>query len=267
MTRGFYSATAAMMSDVERFETVANNLANVNTHGFKRHQTLHHDFQQGFVERIQTHQVKLTPDKDGELMRDLVQDQPLDIGEMGTGTFVMSQWTHFEQGALQETQNPLDLALKGNGFFAVSLPNGELRYSRNGSFKMNADGLLVNNNGLAVMGQRGEIELDPDAKITITATGDVIQNGKVVDQLDIINFEQPELLLNQGDNLYAAIPEMQETNSQAHVAQGFLELSNVDVAGEMIQMISALRSYQISQKALQTEDEMSGRLINDVGRV
>ncbi len=267
MTRGFYSATAAMMSDVERFETVANNLANVNTHGFKRHQTLHHDFQQGFVERIQTHKVKLSPDKNGELMRDLVQDQPLDIGKMGTGTFVMGQWTHFEQGALQETQNPLDLALKGNGFFTLSMPNGDIRYSRNGSFKMNQDGLLVNNSGIPVMGQGGEIELEPDAKISISPTGEVIQNGKVVDQLNIVNFERPELLMNEGDNLYSAIPNMQEKPNQAEVAQGFLELSNVDVAGEMIQMITALRSYQISQKALQTEDEMSGRLINDVGRV
>ena len=73
--------------------------------------------------------------------------------------------------------------------------------------------------------------------------------------------------MNEGDNLYSAIPGMQEKSNQADVAQGFLELSNVDVAGEMIQMITALRSYQISQKALQTEDEMSGRLINDVGRV
>lgn len=267
MTRGFYSATAAMMADVNRFETVANNLANVNTHGFKRHQTLHHDFQEGFVERVQAHKQRLSFNQRGELVKDLIQDSPREIGEMGTGTFVMGNWTHYDQGALQQTENPLDLALKGDGFFTVAGPDGNPRYTRNGHFKLNEAGQLVNADGLALLGQRGTIEIDPRASLSIGADGQVFENGQVIDQLQLVNFEQPQLLVNQGGNLYSALPGMQSLDTNAEVAQGYLEQSNVDVAGEMIQMISALRSYQISQKALQSEDEMSARLINDVGRV
>lgn len=268
MTRGFYSATSAMMADMDRFETVANNLANINTHGFKRHQTLHQDFQQGFINRIKTTRPELNVNSQGDLEREFVSDRPRNVGELGTGTFITSTWTHFGEGTLQETQGPLDFGLKGEGFFTIANPAGEARYTRNGHFQLNNEGVLVTSDGLAVMGENGPIQLESAAKLTIDQQGRVFADGQEVDQLKIVNFEQPQLLLNEGGNRFSALPGQQAQNSEtAQVSQGFLEQSNVDAATEMVQMISALRSYQISQKALQTEDEMSGRLINDVGRV
>lgn len=266
MSRGFYSATAAMMADVDRFETVANNLANINTHGFKRHQTLHHDFQEGFINRVRATRSQLNFDQQGQAQREFTTEPNARIGELGTGTYVSSTWTHFEGGALQETQGPLDFALKDEGFFTVTNPQGQESYTRNGHFKLNNEGMLVTSDGLAVMGQNGSIQLDTTAKISVDNEGRVYADGQEVDQLKLVRFENPQLLVNEGSNRYSALPEQQALVTHAEVSQGFLEQSNVDVASEMVQMISALRSYQISQKALQTEDEMSGRLINDVGR-
>lgn len=256
-----------MMSDMERFETVANNLANVQTHGYKRHMTLHHDFQQGFVERIQTAKLKLSVDGKGELVRDIVSDSPRAIGELGTGTMVTGSWTHFDDGSMQATESPFDLALKGGGFFTVQGPNGELRFTRNGHFKLNSDNDLVSADGWQLLGRQGPISLEPGAKPSIGADGSITVNGKLVDRLVLVDFDGPQRLINEGNNRYAALEGMNPKAAEATVSQGYLEQANVDVAAEMVQMITALRSYQISQKALQSEDEMSGRLINDVGRV
>ncbi|PKL75951.1 MAG: flagellar biosynthesis protein FlgF [Candidatus Melainabacteria bacterium HGW-Melainabacteria-1] len=266
MSRGFYAATAAMMSDVNRFETVANNLANINTHGFKRHQTLHHDFQEGFVKRVQSARLRLSLNAEGQLERERVQDVARPIGQIGTGTYVTSSWTHFDPGALQATESPLDLALQGEGFFTVAGPDGEIHFTRNGHFKLNAEGELVTHEGLNLLGRNGAIRLDPAAAFSVDADGQIVSEGEVVDQLVLVDFDRPQLLVNEGANRYIAIEGMEPRPSTAKVSQGFLEQANVDVASEMVQMISALRSYQISQKALQSEDEMTGKLI-EVGRV
>ncbi|MEZ0368854.1 MAG: flagellar basal-body rod protein FlgF [Candidatus Sericytochromatia bacterium] len=278
MTRGFYAATAAMMSDIERFDTVANNLANVNTHGYKRHQTLHHDFQQGFVNRIQTAQMRLQTNDKGQLERDMVTGGPQMIGHLGTGTFVTGNWTHFDEGALEETQSPFDMAIKGDGFFCYEGPDGETRYTRNGHFKISGqggmEGQLVTAEGFPVLGEGGPITLDPTARFTVDAQGHIFSNGQEIDQIKLVRFERPQNLLNEGANSYTKLVDQEELpvndardpKSGAEIAQGFLEQSNVNVASQMVEMISAMRSYQASQKALQSEDDMTGRLINDVGR-
>lgn len=266
MSRGFYAATDAMMSEMERFDTVANNLANINTHGFKRRQTIHHDFEHGFLERIQTSKMQLRTDAQGNQVKDLVQDLPAKIGVLGTGTYVSSSWTHYDEGALEETQNPLDLALKGDGFFTIQGPNGSERYTRDGHFQLNADGHLVTGQGNLVLGESGPIEIEPGARLTIESDGRVMSGNQEIDRLKLTNFKMPQMLSNEGGNSYSQSPGMETIEPTATVAQGFLEQSNVDVAGEMVQMISALRSYQIAQKALQSEDDMSSKLINQVGR-
>lgn len=266
MSRGFYSATAAMMSEMERFETVANNLANVNTHGFKRKQTLHHDFAAGFVERTQAAQMRLGLDAQGRPQRERSAEAPARIGELGTGTYVMSTWTLHEGGALESTGNPYDLALQGEGFFVVQDADGKEHYTRNGHFGLNAEGELVTGSGMQVLGENGPLRFAPGTRISLDAQGRVFDGQTEIDSLRLVNFKQPQQLVSEGSTLFANPQNGETAPVTASLVQGSLEQSNVDVAGEMVQMISALRSYQIAQKALQSEDDMSGKLINQVGR-
>ncbi|MGV3523689.1 MAG: flagellar basal-body rod protein FlgF [Candidatus Sericytochromatia bacterium] len=267
MTRGFYSAASAMMAELDRFESISNNLANVNTRGYKRHQTVHHDFQRGFLERVNTRRQDLRLPSDGSVETVAVNERPRNIGELGTGTLAISSWTDFRNGSLQETGNPFDLALQGDGLFSVRNAQGETLYTRSGAFQRDSAGYLVTARGEQVLSMQGNpIRLANNDQIAIGEDGSLRVNGQSRERLALVSFANPQLLQNRGDNLYAAPPGVLEQDATPLVKAGYLEQSNVDVASEMVTMISALRAYQIGQKALQSEDEMTSRLINEVGR-
>lgn len=266
MSRGFYAAASAMMADMERFNVMSNNLANVNTHGYKRQQTIHHDFRQGFIERINNRQNHLQSNESGPDTMAFSEASDVRIGELGTGTLVQNSWTDFSNGALENTGSDFDVALQGDGFFVVRGADGNDYYTRHGGFQLDAKGYLVNANGLTVQSQGGSIQIGQAKNVQIDSEGKIYADGTLYDQIKQVRFEEPQLLMNQGNNLFARLPQQNELASGNVVKQGYLERSNVNVASEMVTMISALRSYQISQKALQSEDEMTGKLINEVGR-
>lgn len=266
MSRGFYAAASAMVTEMDRFSVMANNLANLNTHGYKRQQAIQHDFRRGFIERIHNQQVLLAHGENGPEQVHLPSGE-VPIGQLGTGTLIQNSWSDFSDGSLEETGAPLDLALQGSGFFVVQDDKGQDYYTRQGGFQLNADGTLVNADGQQVQGLNGSLDLSGAQKIQIDAHGNVYADGQYQDSLKLVEFEHPQLLLNRGDNLYARLPEQQEIlTTSSELKQGYLERSNVEVASEMVTMIAALRSYQISQKALQSEDDMTGKLINEIGR-
>lgn len=266
MNRGFYAAVSAMSADIERFNVMTNNLANINTHGYKKHQTLHHDFQTGLVKRFNDSREQW-PLARVSRAPDLIPAQPRTLGKMGAGTLVQSTWTDYLDGALEQTDRNLDIALQGQGFLVIQQDDNQVAYTRHGALTLNGEQTLVNSEGRAVLGNRGAISLTNAQKITITEQGDVYADGQFVDRLLLAQFEAPEKLINIGNNLYQALPEMQELYAEnIQVFQGYLERSNVNVADEMVKMVSALRAYQASSKALQTQDELNGRLVNDVGR-
>jgi len=267
MNRGFYSASAAMMNQMQHFDTTANNLANVNTHGFKRHAAIHHDFQRGLLKRINAAQSQVKIEDNGNTSEQAVQRFPKDLGVLGSGTVLQATWKDFSDGALETTEAPLDVALTGKGLFSVKDADGKTLYTRHGGFQLDNEGYLVTGKGYQVQGQNGALQIGQSQKVDIDSAGQIYVDGQYLDTLAIVEFEQPQLLTNMGERFYQA-PVDQEPllATQTQVQQRTLERSNVDVASEMVNMISVLRSYQIAQKALQSEDNMTGRLINDIGK-
>lgn len=262
-SRGLYTAASAMMMDMVRMDTLSNNLANLNTTGYKRMQTLHHDFQRGLIDRMKNSQSYLNQ-RSGQEEVAFRASQDVTLGQLGTGTVVSGIYSDFSNGSLEDTGNSFDLALQGDGFFTVETPSG-LMYTRNGAFTRNGEGELVTSEGFRVLGQNGPIVLPEQAGVSITEQGDVYAGSEHLDSLQITNFEEPWSLIRRGSSFFAAPNDAPQIAPEAKVFQGKLEHTNVNTAGEMVQMITALRSYQMSQKALQSEDELTGRLI-ELGR-
>jgi flagellar basal-body rod protein FlgG len=210
---------------IHRLETIANNLANADTAGFKKDVL-------SFDHLLNTHQE-----------------------------------ANMEQGNIRHTDNALDLALSGKGFFKVSTPGG-FRYTRNGKFYVNAEGQLSTTAGDPVMGEGGPITIE-GTDVAVDDSGRISVDGEEVDTLAVVSFASPDLLEKQGDSYYlyngddGEGPRPQET----FVKQGYVEQSNVVVTQEMINMIETLRHFESYQKVLQTFDETDAKVINDVGKL
>ncbi len=173
----------------------------------------------------------------------------------------------YTPGVLMETGNKLDLALEGDGFFKVQTPNG-ISYTRDGSFLLNANRELVTNEGYAVLGQNGPIVLSGNS-FEIGTDGDIIVEGQVENRLDIVRIDNKEYLRKQGNNLYKTVGnvEAEEALFDGQVLSGYLETSNVNTIKEMVNMISAYRSYESNQKVIKSQDELLDKIVNELGRV
>ncbi|MBF0468288.1 MAG: flagellar hook-basal body protein [Desulfamplus sp.] len=176
--------------------------------------------------------------------------------------------TDFSQGQIKPTDNKLDVALGDQGFFKINTPEG-IRYTRDGNFSLNTDGVLVNQNGYAVQGANGEIVLNGQ-NIEINEAGEIMVDRLPVDNLDIVTFDDLTSLKKQGGDLFfykgdAAADEKEP--DRLVVKQGALEGSNIQVVDEMVGMIDHHRMYETYQKMMQTFDEVDGKAINEVGKL
>ncbi len=171
------------------------------------------------------------------------------------------------QGVLQSTGNPLDLAISGDGFFRIQTDQG-VRYTRNGSFTLDADGTLVNSDGQAVLGENGPLILD-GADITINDIGEVEVDGTVAGRLRIVDFVARDRLEKEGNSLLVYRgPETDAAAPQRYrVTQGAVEQANIETVAEMTHMVETSRFYESLQKLMQTIDEMNAKAISDVGQV
>ncbi len=178
----------------------------------------------------------------------------------------------YAQGDIRETGNPLDLSLAGPGFFKVETPNG-IQYTRNGSFTLNNDGIIVDMNGNPVLGQGGaiaiDLENDPGPGPEINEIGEIRLNGDLVDVLDIVTFENPQKLEKSGENLfeYQGPTTDEILPQQIKVKQRALEGSNVQVVEEMVKMIDYHRMFETFSKSMLTFDEVDSKAVNEVGKV
>ncbi len=177
------------------------------------------------------------------------------------------QKTNMAQGNMRHTDNPLDVALAGDGFFKVSTANG-VRYTRNGRFGVNGQGVLATMNGDPVLGESGTITID-GKEITIDGNGAVRVDGDEVDRLSIVSFDQEEYLRKEGFSCFKYTGEDGEgaPPQETSVKQGYLEESNVVVTQEVIKMMETLRCFEAYQKVLQSFDETDGKVINEVGKL
>lgn len=249
MLRGLYTGAAGMMTQMTCTNVIANNLANVNTVGYKKDETVVKEFESMMLRRI----------NDGP--------QEPEIGELGRGSIVDDIRTIPNQGSIRQTGNTYDLCIEGPGYFAVETPRGE-RYTRNGSFTRSIDGELVTMEGMRVLAEGGAPVLIPDgAVVTIGARGEITVDDEQVATLRFVEFEDPLSLLKEGENLYAAQENLRGRPATGMIAQGALEASNVNVVSEMIKMISAQRAYETNSKAVTTQDSLLDKAVNEVGRV
>ncbi len=253
MMRALWSAASGMMAQQLNVDNIANNLANVNTVGFKRQRV---DFQDLLY---QTLRVPGTP---------VAQGVELPTGiQVGLGTRLAATTKIWTQGTFQETGNALDLVIEGDGFFQVTLPNGEIAYTRAGNFKLDSNGNIVTADGyplepaLAIPANTTAICVGADGTVSVTVAGQ--NEPQTIGQITIARFPNPAGLSNIGHNLYAATaasgtPQVGAPGQEGRgaIAQGMLELSNVQVVEEMVNMITAQRAYEANSQAIKVADEM-----------
>jgi flagellar basal-body rod protein FlgF len=245
--RGLYTATTGMISEAIRTDVISNNVANVNTTGYKKDEAINSDFASVLLKRI----------NDGEVQ---------EVGKLGRGTVVAEVVVSQSQGAVRKTDNDFDLAIDGKGFFVVDTPQGE-RYTRNGSFLRSANGELVTSDGYKVMGTAGVITVDENAKFTVSPTGEIIVDDVPTDNLRLVDFAENVKLEKEGSTLFKAPNGATPTDSTATIVQGSIEMSNVNVVGEMVKLITAYRAYETNAKAVQSHDAMLDKAVNEVGKV
>ena len=245
MARGIHKAAAGMIAGMNRFGAIANNLANAGTTGYKR------DLQ--FL--------RLLTDRQIELGRGRSPGSPVKI-------LVEDQYTDYSQGELSETGNRLDVAISGEGFFTLETPRGTA-YSRNGSFTLNEDNLLVDYNGNIVMSDSGAISIN-GSEININRNGEIEVDGGNIGKLRIVTFEDLTKLRKTGNSLYVPLDEsvIPEVPRKSYIiSQGYLETSNVNLVSEMITMITLGKEFEVNQKIIQANDELMRLEAREMGRV
>lgn len=263
MVRGLYTAASGSLVAQSAIDSIANNLANVNTAGFKRTLLQVQAQPQREIYRIQTDPAgsPSAPAGTGVPTMQL-------IGTLGSGAQVYDTPAIMEQGAIAATGNNLDVALSGPGFFTIRDGNNGIAYTRDGSFERDAQGFLTAQNGDRVLTDTGApIQLPPQGNVMIDRTGALSVNGQPLAQLGIVEFANTAALRPQGSERFvttgAANPRA-ATNTTA--LQGSIEKSNADVVRSMVDLITNERWFQANEQVIQTEDTTTGQAIQTVGR-
>jgi len=242
MIKGLYRSASAMLPRIKQQETIANNLANVSTPGFKKDQVFTRELTRAQASRAPRQNDWETP------MIDQV-------------------YTRYTQGNLDKTGNPLDLAIEGDGFFVMENESGAAIYSRTGNFQVDAAGFLTTSEGYRLMGDGGPINVE-GGNVAVSETGQVEVNNDVIGNIQVVTVDDKTQLAKVGQTGFvlpdgvAATPAVNVT-----IKQGYIEISNVNVVKEMVEMIISYRNYEADAKALKAQDESLDNLFNQVGRV
>lgn len=252
MLRGVYTAAAGMLVESLKTDVTANNLANAETHGFKRQSVSVRSFPEMLLHRI----------NDAGALGN--RDPRPTVGYLGTGAAIDELALQMTPGTMRYTGRKLDVAIEGPGFLSVMTPEGDEAFTRDGNLHVDGEGYLATEGGLRVAGDAGPIYVG-DSEPYVDEEGRVWLQGDAVATLRIAEFAEPRALERLGNNLVQS-----STGSgppQAAVASvlksGYLEEANVNVVREMVNMITTQRAYEANQKILQTQDETLGRLINE----
>lgn len=257
MVRGLFTAWTGMANEQKRLDVVSNNLANAQTVGFKKDSVTNQSF-----DNLLTLKVK----DSSEAYNDRA------IGSMSLGVKIGEVYTDYTQGSVRSTGNTYDLAIVGSGFFNVSTTdangNEVIKYTRNGNFTMDQNGVIMDANGNALIGEGGKLTVPVDAaNVVIDVDGSVYADGEYIDKVKVTDFEDYNYLAKQSDNMYLALEGASEKQTSASIQQGYTEQSNVNVVREMTDMIAITRAYEANQKIIQTIDGTLDLAANSVGKV
>lgn len=262
MNRIMHTAASGMAAQQMNVDTIANNLANVNTPGYKKNRI---EFQDLLYQTVRPE--GMTVNENAQAPNGL---------QMGLGTRPVATSKMFMQGDVTETGNQMDLAIHGDGFFEVRMPDGARSYTRDGSFKLSPEGQIVTSDGFVL---EPDITVPQDTQnITFSRDGMVYAHvagntePEEIGQIELVKFMNPSGLKNMGHNLYQqtvtsgeAIPGSPVEEGFGSIEQFYLESSNVDVVEEMVSMITAQRAYEINSKSVKTADDMMN-IVNQMKR-
>lgn len=241
MIKGIYTVAASMSPRMRQQEVIADNIANVQTAGFKGNSV--------FMRMVQN-----------------AQSGSAEAAANWETRMIDRVYTDFSQGSLEHTGRDLDVALESDGFFVIDTPLGEA-YTRNGSFSISPAGLLVTSNGDPVQTDSGTLVIT-GSQVGINTSGQVSVDGEPVGALRVVDFPQPYDLERQGAGVWRAPADVvAEEISAPMVRQGYLEKANVDVLREMVDMIDSFRAFENSQRLIQIQDESLSKAVNEVGKL
>jgi len=257
MIRSLWIAKTGMEGQQTKLDSIANNLANVSTNGYKRADVVFEDL---MYQNLRS--AGAASSEESELPTGL---------QVGLGVRVAASTRNFSQGNLQQTAGNLDVAIKGQGFFQIQLPDGTTAYTRDGAFQVDANGQLVTNAGYVVQpgitipATAQSVTIAADGTVNVTVANQTAQQS--LGQLQLASFVNPAGLEPRGGNLYAETAASGTPNTGAPASdglgalqQGFIEGSNVNVVEELVSMIATQRAYELNSKAIQTSDQMLQRL-------
>ncbi|HHT48548.1 MAG TPA: flagellar basal-body rod protein FlgG [Firmicutes bacterium] len=253
MIRALWTASSGMNAQQTNIDIISNNLANVNTVGFKKSRAQFQDL------LYQTIRAAGSTTAQGNMNPNGLQ--------VGHGVRMISSSRSYEQGDVIQTGNALDLLIEGDGFFQLLLPDGTIGYTRDGNFKVDGEGRIVNNDGYVLQPElwlpenATEIYISTDGTVSVKIAGE--ESAQEIGRIELVRFLNPEGLVNIGGNIVRpsfASGEVQYGTAGldgfGRITQGFLEMSNVKIVEEMVNMIVAQRAYEVNSKAIQAADEM-----------
>ncbi len=257
MIRSLWIAKTGMEAQQTQLDTISHNLANASTNGYKKSHAVFEDLMYQNLRQAGGNSSEQTTLPTGL--------------QLGLGTRAVATARSFAQGNLQQTTNPLDVAVRGNGFFEIQLPDGTTGYTRDGSFQVSAQGQLVTNNGytvnpgITVPTNAQSVTIGADGTVSVALPGQALP--QTVGQLQLASFVNPAGLEPKGQNLYTETAASGTpttgapgANGLGQLQQGFVETSNVNVVEELVSLIQTQRAYELNSKAITTSDEMLQRL-------
>jgi flagellar basal-body rod protein FlgG len=247
------AAASGMRAQQTRQEVIANNLANVNTTGYKRSRA---NFEDLLYQTVQGPQVIGGPAANA-----------LPAVQIGRGVRLAGVQKDHAQGSIETTQNPLDIAIEGEGFFQVQLPSGQIAYSRDGKLQLSDQGVIVTSQGnpilpnIRVPAQSQKLSVGPSGIVSVLTAGSSVPEE--LGRIELARFTNPSGLMAMGQNMYSATPASGEPmvsfpqdEGTGRLMQGALEMSNVEVVTEMVDMITTMRAYELTSKSIKTSDDM-----------
>lgn len=247
MVRGLYIATSGMQTQSKKMDVVSNNLANIDTKGYKSDNLLSQSFGEILTEKL----------KDPNIVN-------VRTLETGAGVHIDQIHTLFQQGSMEQTNKSTDLSILGDGFFVIDTPQGE-RYTRAGNFTVDAQGYLTTNEGNRVLSENGYIYVGND-KFSVSADGTITAQDST-QKLRIVTFDDNQALRKQGSNLFYCIEGQPYDSANYQIRQGYLENSNVDLTTQIIEMINISRNFETNQRVIRMLDETLGKAVNEIGKV
>ena len=257
MIRSLWIAKTGLDAQQTNLDVIANNLANVSTNGFKRARAVFEDLLYQTLRQPGAQSSQQTQIPSGLML--------------GTGVRPIATERIFTQGSLQRTENPLDIAISGNGFFQIQMPDGTLAYTRDGAFQLDSTGQIVTSSGyplspaITIPSTAISISISRDGILSYTATG--VATPTQAGNIQLAGFVNNGGLQSMGENLFVETassgtptPNTPGTNGTGLLSQGYVETSNVNVAEELVTMIQTQRAYELNSKAVTTSDAMLARL-------